>query len=246
MNEFRTALSFLTVLPVGRSGERPALERAFPYFPVIGAGIGAAAGGLGAAAAEIWSPAVGAAAALAALAILTGGLHATADGWAAHPGAVRTPEGRSAVLTAMRDPRPGTAGVLALILVLGLQWTLLLELSLSAWMWSLAIVGSFSRLGMVLAAQGGRALTPDSGLGAEALNRKSFGRTAAAAAVAWGIAAGGVGLGPAAGILAASGLFAAACGRLFQRRFGGLTGDMLGAVNELTGLFLLLLLTRFF
>src|SRR5207249_11143170 len=70
----RAALSFLTVLPVaGRDAASAHLGRA--WFPAVGLLLGGAAGGAFGLVAEATTPAVGAAAALGALALLTGALH---------------------------------------------------------------------------------------------------------------------------------------------------------------------------
>jgi adenosylcobinamide-GDP ribazoletransferase len=106
----RAALAFLT--PLG--GARTPSPRALPWFPVIGALIGAGVGGAWWAGTEVWNPFVGAALAVLADLALTGMLHVdgladSADGLLPHLGA------KERRLEVMRQPDVGAFGVGAVV-----------------------------------------------------------------------------------------------------------------------------------
>lgn len=109
------AIRFLTVLPVPASvdaQEADWLARAMKYFPIVGAGIGAASAIVFLVASEFWSPLIAALLAIATSIAITSALHEdgladTADSF----GGGWTVEKRLAI---MKDSRIGTYGALAL------------------------------------------------------------------------------------------------------------------------------------
>jgi len=113
------AFGFLTRVPVGRGtfsdGE---LGRAVGFFPLVGAVLGLALAGLGAALADTpLAPSLAALLLVVALALLTGGLHL--DGLADLFDALGGGRGdRGRMLEIMRDSRVGAHGAAALVLVL--------------------------------------------------------------------------------------------------------------------------------
>jgi adenosylcobinamide-GDP ribazoletransferase len=112
MTGLRTALGFLTVAPAGQSPWTP--ERAAPWFPVVGAVLGAAAALQTAWWMWLVGGIAGGALAVAGLAVLTGGLHL--DGLADSADAALSSadlERRRAVLA---DVHHGTFGTVTLIL----------------------------------------------------------------------------------------------------------------------------------
>ncbi|MEQ8966080.1 MAG: adenosylcobinamide-GDP ribazoletransferase, partial [Azospirillaceae bacterium] len=112
------AASFLTRLPIAPAVPDAAeARRSFRAYPLVGAGIGLAAGAVLALALGVGLPP--AAAAIVAVAVqiaLTGGLHE--DGLADLADGLG-PADRARRLEVMRDSRIGTFGVLALILGVG-------------------------------------------------------------------------------------------------------------------------------
>lgn len=112
-----TAVAFLTILPIGRlvTADGSDLGRAGPYFPLVGAGIGAAAAGTLALLAEVSPPSVAAAGALATATVLTGAMHL--DGLADSTDALGGGS-REGALVVMRDPTTGTYGTAAVALCL--------------------------------------------------------------------------------------------------------------------------------
>jgi len=108
----RRALSFLT--PFGGAAD-PA-PSALTWFPVVGALIGLAVGGIWWAARRGWAPPAAAAVAVIADAGLTGMLHL--DGLADSADGLLPPLPRARRLEVMADPRLGTFGVAGLAIIL--------------------------------------------------------------------------------------------------------------------------------
>ncbi len=221
----------------GAGGARPhALEQAargMPAFPIVGMIIGAMAGAAGAG--LIWAgadPLVGAFAAVAAAAILTGLHHA--DGLADLADGLMAGGSPRRRLAAMRDRSVGAAGASALALSY-IGTVLALSLAGGAYDLLVAVVLSeaAAKFAMVLMARVARPAAPGSGAVFAAAARGPAGawRLAAAAAAA---AAPAVLLGSYAGaaMIVAAAAAALALAAVSTRAFGGITGDALGAGNE--------------
>jgi adenosylcobinamide-GDP ribazoletransferase len=234
------ALQFLTRLPVPRVALRPGdLHRASALFPLVGAVVAGTGIGIRAGLEPIWGAGVGTVAALAAMIAVTGALHEdgladTADGlWGGW-----TPARR---LEIMRDSHIGTYGMVALIVVIGLRASLLLPLGLADFARAVTcghVLARASTLLLVRLLPVATAPTVDHDrqrLGAAVVGPLSPRRTLAAvvvvvltvvlAARVW-----------AAVPLAAGLLSCLLCAALFRRRLGGITGDTLGAANQLVEL----------
>jgi adenosylcobinamide-GDP ribazoletransferase len=114
MRGLRAAVSFLTRVPVGLSApEGRAIAAAAPWFPIVGALIGAAVGGVYGGLRSVGLPSLAASTtALAFGALLTGGLHE--DGLADTADALGAGN-RDRALEIMADPHHGTFGVLAIV-----------------------------------------------------------------------------------------------------------------------------------
>jgi adenosylcobinamide-GDP ribazoletransferase len=225
----RAALSFLTIVPAGDlAGITTAdVGRGIVFFPLVGAGVGAAAALAAWATAAVLPALIAGLAAVAAGAVLTGALHLdgladTADGYGA-----RT---RERALAIMRDHSVGSYGVVAVTLDVGLRAaaTAALLSRPHGLLWLVA-AGALSRsaaagLGVLL--PGAR---PD-GLSRvlEGAGRPRVAVAAAAGVVIAGLCAGWPGLAAAAGVAAAAALWGWHC----VRRLGGMTGDTLGAASE--------------
>lgn len=135
MRAFLTAVQFLTCVPVPHRAEPSAAERgrSVLYYPVVGLIIGvllvAAAFAVGNA-----EPVLGAALVLLVWVCLSGGLHLdgfadTADAWVGGYG------DRDKTLAIMKDPRRGSAAIVAVVLLLLLKYSALVVL-LRAGEWS--------------------------------------------------------------------------------------------------------------
>lgn len=224
------AFVFLTRLPLPDCGMLPpgTLARAMRFFPLVGGAVGALSG-LVFLAAQAVLPAVPAAM-LAVLAgvLLTGALHE--DGLADTADGLGARGGREKRLEVMRDSRSGAYGVLALVFSVGLRCA-----ALAAAPSGLAGLGA-----LVAAAAWSRALIPAAmqvmpsaraeGLGAGAGVPDA---TVAATAAVLGLVLTLVGLGIGAPVAVLSALVAAwGVVVLARRNFGGFTGDVLGAVQQ--------------
>jgi adenosylcobinamide-GDP ribazoletransferase len=224
------ALAFLTILPIsaGDPGAR-GLSGAAAFFPLVGALVGALAGGVRALGADAFGPLTASVLAVLALAIVTGALHLdgladTADGLGTRGG------GRERRLAVMRDPAVGVFGVVAL-----LAWALLLTSALASLsghhaLSALIAAGAASRWAVLLHARAGAAARAD-GLGS-AFRVPVRSLTIASVSV---LAVALVTCGPLPGLatLAAALAAAAATTLLARRLLGGRTGDTLGATAAL-------------
>ncbi|TMF33752.1 MAG: hypothetical protein E6I26_13700 [Chloroflexi bacterium] len=232
--ELLAAIGFLTRLPL-RPGWVHGDRTGGAAYGLVGAGLGLAAG-VPVLIAGAAHPVLASLAALALLAVLDGGLHLdgladTVDALAAPPGSANR---------ARTDPRAGTAGVVAVVLALGLDAAALADL---------AGRGGFAALAAVVAAAAasraiapawavlvGRRRTPAEGLGSWfAETTTGFAATIAlvTAAIFVGVAVelGGVSI----GIGALVGTIAAAfVGGAVIRWRRQLDGDGYGAVIEMT------------
>jgi adenosylcobinamide-GDP ribazoletransferase len=225
----RGAFSFLTVLPLGGTAPAPRLGRA--WFPLVGVAVGAASGGVYLGAAAALPRAAAAVLALGTAALLTGGLHLdglmdAADGLLGGG----TPEER---MRAMREPGVGAFGVSVGILVLLGDAACLASLGPGAGMAALVVAGGLSRLTMLCSL----VVLPyvrRIGLGTAARGRGAVADLLVGSACS---AAACLFAGPwaavAAGAAAIGGLAVSA---LAARRIGGATGDVYGAVVEISQL----------
>lgn len=224
MSSLRSALAFLTVLPVGGT---PADGLGRAWFPAVGLLLGALAWGALWLGATLATPLLGAVAAVAVLAALTGALHL--DGLADTADGILGGATRERRLEIMRDPRVGSFGLVAVVLVLvgdvaalaamG-RWTALAALLAAAAMARLAMVAVLVWLPYVRAR----------GLGTAASRGRPLPDLALAAVC---------GLLPVVldwrhGLLAAAlvAIVAAGIAALARSRVGGATGDVYGAVVE--------------
>lgn len=236
MRGLALALSWLTVLPVRVDGSEvaSAAAGALRWAPLVGAVLGAAAGGLVVALTALGVPAlVAGLLAVGLLALLTRGMHVdgladTADGL----GCYGPPERALAV---MRDGGAGPFAVVTLLVVLGAQAAALAALAGWPAMAAGALAGATGRAGFAWCARRGVPAARPSGLGATVAGSQPLW-----VAPLWWLALAAVGLGavphrPWQGPLAVA-VAAAAVTVLSahtRRRFGGVTGDVLGAANEL-------------
>ncbi len=232
-----TAMTFLTRIPAPTwLGYDPAwLARSTAYFPLVGLLVGVVGAGALVAAGALWTPFVAAALSTAATVYLTGAFHedALADALDGFGGGWEPAQ----VLAIMKDSRVGSYGVVGLALVL------------------LVKVGALSAIGDAT-----RALVAAHTLGRwsslpliyrlpyvreDGAKSRPFAASVTGARLAAGSALTvvivGVSLAP-LGIALALTVAGAACvvtaigARYFRRRLGGMTGDCLGAANQLVEL----------
>lgn len=227
---FYVALRFLTALPLPDRPVKPEeMGRSAAYFALVGLLIGGAVGLLDALLRLVWPTPVASAGVLAALVLVSGGLHLdglmdSCDGLFGR----RDPARR---LEIMRDSHVGSFGVLGAVLLLLLKYAALVEVAPEWRLGGLVAAVVLGRTALVLAiwafpyarAEGtGRAFKDGVGpwqLGASAAV------AAATALTAFGTAGAAL-LAVALGVTLLSGVFV-------RSRVPGLTGDSYGAINEL-------------
>ncbi|MGH7698251.1 MAG: adenosylcobinamide-GDP ribazoletransferase, partial [Candidatus Dormibacteria bacterium] len=144
----RSAVAFLTVLPVGLPGGEQAERLGRAYFPAVGALVGLAAGCVFMVASKLTSPLPAALVAVATGALLTGGLHL--DGLADFADGMfggHDPERR---LEIMHDPRVGSFAVVALTLVLVGDVAALSVMTAARALVGLIAAGALSRFSMLV------------------------------------------------------------------------------------------------
>jgi adenosylcobinamide-GDP ribazoletransferase len=253
---WRVALSMFTVIPAAVTGEirRAAAARAVLWLPVVGALVAVIAAGV-LLAADINADRrfaagrlLAAIVAVTVLALLTGGLHL--DGLADTADGLGSRRAGAEALAIMRRSDVGPMGVAALILVILLQVAALAVIPAgmpAAAALVLAVVTS--RVAAVIAAGTGIPSARQDGFGAlVAATTSARARTAIAVTLLAGVAAGGAAAGGTA--LALRGLAATLAGllagdvvrRVALRRLGGMTGDVFGAVIEVSTATVLLVL----
>ncbi len=242
MTGLRTAFALFTVLPV-RGPEpltRPTAVAALRWLPLVGAAVGAAAG-LPMTAVRHWAPhaaLLGAVLAVLVLVLTTRALHLdgladTVDGLGAHAG-------RERALEIMRRSDIGPFGVTAIVLVLLVDVAAVASLDGGVWrpVAAVAVAAATGRCAVLLAATPRvRAARPD-GFGAFVAAS-----TSSRLAVIEVAAVGGLGTGLAVAVgadwyawplaQAAALLVASVLCRHATQRFGGVTGDVFGALIEI-------------
>jgi adenosylcobinamide-GDP ribazoletransferase len=227
------AVAFLTRLPVGRFVvlDGADVARAGAAFPLVGAGIGAAVGGIAAALAGSVTPAVAAGLAIAAGALLTGALHLdaladTADAFGAWT--------RERALEIMRDHSIGAYGTVAVVLDLLIKGAALAALAGRHHVLAPTVAACCAARAVPIALAAALPYARAEGA-ASSLTAAPPWRAGVAGALALGIAfavAGRNGAVIAAVAAAVAGLAAVA----YRRWLGGVTGDTLGAAVELAEL----------
>lgn len=236
IQHFRAALGFLSILPAGRGAEFKAMAM-LAYFPLVGLVLGGILAIVDSLALLIWpAPLVGILD-VVLLILLTGGLHLdglgdSADGLFSH-------QGRERALAIMKDSSIGVMALLAIVSVLALKAGSLGFLQEKRWL-VLLLVPGYSRLGLLFAMRFLPYGRPDGGTG------QAFFSSKMKLAAFWGLGPlllGSIFLGWAG--LALNLVFVLMVGAgiyFYQRQLGCVTGDTLGALNEVleAGLFLVL------
>lgn len=234
MRPLVTAIRTLTLLPVpGRDSDR--LASALPFFPAIGVFIGAlVVFSLYLASLSGWLAGAGVIAMILSVWI-TRGLHV--DGLADVMDALGASRTRERRLEIMKDPHTGAFGVIAIVADLLLKAVALTHLA-ALGQWSLALIPFIvSRSAQVLLATTLPYARQEGGKAAAFVQdaRPYHLVLALAAATAFCLATSGLtGL-----LILLQGLIIACLLRLWMKHhFGGVTGDLLGASNEIieTGL----------
>ena len=217
------AFAFLTILPIRTASASPP-GRIFAYFPLVGLLIGAVVAGV--ASIQLLSREMAAFLALAGWVALTGGLHLdgfgdSCDGLLA----TTTPERR---LEIMKDPRAGVYAVVGLTLLLLGKWLALREVAPLL----LVLPPVMGRWALALAAY---TFPYARSSGAGAYFREGLGRAQLVTATALAAAIALVFGWPVMLVALVAPITVFIAGRWAASRLGGgLTGDVYGALCELT------------
>jgi len=237
------AWQFLTAVPLTKECHDPApdeLAGSMLWYPFVGILLGGLLAVTDALLAR-WLPReVGAALVVVLLVGMTRGLHQdgladTLDGLAGG----RTASDR---LSIMRDPRIGAIGATGLFLSLMLRYAALVALPESVRMPILLSMPAMGRWAMVVGAYRASYARRDGGLAAPFLAHLSDRHVLGATIVVSGLVIWALGPIPAVAALLVGGLLSRLANRFYQAMFGGITGDTLGATNELIEVTFLLLM----
>lgn len=232
------AVQFLTRVPVPDAplGE-VGLAEAAPYFPLVGAALGLAAGGVDAALQAHLGVTVAAVGTVLFLVLATGALHEdgladSADGFGGGGHAAER------VLDIMRDSRIGSYGAVAVTLSLLLRIACIASLPRQHALGYFIAAETLSRwcvLPLAYWLPSARAGQPSAGQGARIASRLSPAAVWIATLLAAAVTV--ISLGARSWLpCAACVLTTAASGLYFRRRLHGVTGDCFGAAIQLTAL----------
>ena len=229
LRSLRSAMAFLTIVPVADAQGAPGERLGRAYFPAIGAFLGLAAGLVYVLMTAVTTPLLAAVAATSVLAMLSGALHL--DGLADAADGLLGGGDVALRLEVMRDPRLGSFGTTTIVLVLVGDVAAITSLPATRAIAALVIAGALSRLAMLAVI----AFVPylrQSGLG-EAVQGAGHRRfdlvlgcavTALVCVLDWRRALLAIPL---------VALTTVTVGVLARRRIGGATGDVYGATAEL-------------
>lgn len=229
--QFLFSLQFLTVLPVGKNIPREKVDfsQAMAFFPLVGSLIGTILVLISLTVSHFFSPWLCSLIVLVVWILLTGAIHL--DGLTDSIDGLSGGTTKEETLRIMKDSHCGAKGLVALFLILLLKFILLREVNLH---WeALFFAPMISRWSMVLAAS----LAPYAGKG-ETLGRKwiegvSFKEIAYASliiALAMILLAQVIYLYILILVVGITFIWM----KYLQQRLGGITGDTLGALNEIT------------
>ena len=243
MKSLYIALGFLTIIPLPLNREvRPMdMGRSMACFPLAGAIIGGILAGMSAVLSTVLPRSVADFILIAALALITGGLHL--DGLADTFDGLYGGKTREEALAIMKDSRVGAIGVVSLIFVIMLKYITLLSVPAGLKYTALVVMPALSRWSMVLAAYLSGYARPTGGTGRDFIETVSPMSLLIATAFALITGIGGLEWKGGLIILWIGGLTIIWV-IYFHRRLGGVTGDTLGAINEVNEAMVLLFIFR--
>jgi adenosylcobinamide-GDP ribazoletransferase len=235
MRNFFAALRFITILPLGKQKpfDPPGM---IPFFPVVGLLLGVMVSLFDLALIRLWPLPVTALLDVLFLVFLTGAFHLdglgdTADGLYGH-------RQKEAALAIMKDSRIGVMGLVAIIAGLAVKWAGIANLSENRNL-ILCIIPAYARAGMIFGMSFLEYGRPDGGTG------KPFFDTKIKPTAFWGLLlpiAISIFMGWRGVILnIAYALLVVTLLGYYKKKMNCITGDMLGAMTEITesGLFLI-------
>jgi adenosylcobinamide-GDP ribazoletransferase len=227
---FVDAVTFLTRIPLRHHADGDvAMARSVPWFGVVGALVGLVVAGVYAGARYLFPPFAAATLATAAGALVTGGFHE--DGLGDVADAFGGGKDRDDALRILRDPRLGTFGILAVVTAVLLRIGTISTLTRIDALLAIPAAHALSRAASV-AAMGSSPPVRD-GLGASYTRALTSSRVAVGALVGTAIAAVLLRSWVLPAIVVAAGV-TVVMRALARRKIGGINGDVLGAIQQLT------------
>jgi adenosylcobinamide-GDP ribazoletransferase len=231
----RAAFVSLTRVPVGGFPYSPMdFTWATAHAPLVGAVVGLATGAVF----RLLAPVGDSAAGLLAIGfsmLVTGAFHE--DGLADTCDALGGGYERARVFAILKDSRVGAFGASALVVSIVARALLVARLGGNA-LWGLAVAGALARLGPVFLVVALPYVTPEGASKSRDLVRASTKQAAVAAAwcavlLAAAVSFDAVTLARGAVVAALVAVITVQSGRVYLRRAGGVTGDFLGATEQL-------------
>ncbi|MFQ5970630.1 MAG: adenosylcobinamide-GDP ribazoletransferase [Nitrososphaerales archaeon] len=238
VNQIRSLLSFLTILPVGKDYDINYIARHMFLFPAAGAIIGFLVGSFAFGLSLIMQSLLVGLITTAALFILTGAHHT--DALSDFADGLMAKGSKDSKRKVMRDPSPGSAGVAALVLYLA--GTVIALSMMGGYGLFRAIIVSEVIAKYIMVLQAHRGIAAWEGIGSPFTQQmKNKGKFLVASTITVPIA---YFMGGAAGLyaLGAAVLIAFVLLKVANRSFGGVSGDVFGASNEITRLSSLIML----
>ncbi len=237
MKQLIAAIQFLTIIPMGK----PAIydpKGMIPYFPIVGLIIGTLVSIFDYMTLKLWPEPVVAVLDVVFLVVITAALHLdglgdTADGLLGH-------HSREKALTIMKDSRIGVMGLLAILCGLAVKWAGILNLETNRVL-LIALIPAYARGGMVFGIRFLAYGRPGGGTGRdcfkEPLTPCAFCGLLIPVAFSCFLGWRGICLNIYFILIISTILF------YYNKRMKCITGDMLGAMNEVTESMLLLLVS---
>ncbi len=245
VDSLRRAMGFLTVYPLRASDSwtPETLGSSMAYYPLAGLLIGLALWVLFLLFSTLFAPAIVNVLLLGGLVLMTGGLHL--DGLADTVDGLNGGYSREETLTIFKDPHVGPAAVVSVVLILLLKYACLNALPYEAMLPGLVLMATLSRYSMVQLACFSPYARATGGLGEPFVRGVRIDHFRIALLLTLVIVlVCGQGRGLMLGVLVA---LATLGYQLYcSKRLGGITGDVLGAANEISEALVLLLATMMY
>jgi len=240
------ALQLLTRLPLPAApngiyeADCAARRMSLVFFPAVGALVGAITGVAYIAASHMGIPTLACAAiAIGVSALVTGGFHE--DGLADVADSLGKFD-RDEALEVMRDSRIGSFGAIAIWVALTAKAGALAQIPAGHILFALTIAGAFSRAAPTMVVAAIKPARSTLGRSSAAVTGAGVVEALFAFLVAFGIGWALIGPTPAALLVTATAIAALISIAFYRQRFGGFTGDCLGATTMLVEIVILCLL----
>ncbi|NNL77172.1 MAG: adenosylcobinamide-GDP ribazoletransferase [Desulfobacterales bacterium] len=236
MKNLISALQFITILPLGKVESYDPLKMV-PYFPLAGFLLGLLVALFDSVVIRFWTPPVAALLDVAFLAVLTGAFHL--DGLGDTADGLLGPRSRDTALEIMKDSRLGTMGLVAILFGLALKWGGIASLNAHRSI-LLIMVPAYARAGILFGMRYlpyGRSDGTGKPFFSESISLKHFWGLIFPISLSLILGLDAIWLNLAFAIIIGTILL------FYKKRMGCITGDMLGAMVEITEAGLLLMIS---